>query len=76
MPGDCSVFFVEKITENDEEEENSWDNLIKSVVRQYHWQPRIISSLYADNQDYMGLIYWYEDALDIAREMKIKSKKK
>ena len=44
--------------------------MIKSVARQYHWPPDKIESLYVDDTDFFGLEYWYNDALEIEKEIR------
>ena len=46
--------------------------MIKSVVRTFHWTPDTIKKLYHDNIDYQGLIYWYNDAAEVAEKIKPK----
>lgn len=46
------------------------DSAIKSVVRVYKFRPKDISSLFFDDEDYLGLIYWYEDAKEYVKEIK------
>jgi hypothetical protein len=38
--------------------------MVKSVVRTYHWPPDVIGGLFIDNEDYRGLLYWYNDVID------------
>lgn len=49
--------------------------MIKSVVRQYHWTPDYVDTLYVDAIDYHGLVYWYNDCKEIEKEIE-KSKPK
>jgi hypothetical protein len=42
------------------------------VVRQYGWSPHEIGRLMLDDADYLGLLYWYKDALEIEKAMKKK----
>lgn len=48
--------------------------MIKSVVREHHWQPDVIESLYLDDMDFLGLIYWYNDVIEHKRQVKEESK--
>lgn len=37
--------------------------MIKSVARNYPWaSPQVISEMFVDSKDFMGLEYWYKDA--------------
>ena len=49
--------------------------MIKSVVRQYRWTPEIINNLYVDAIDHEGLIFWYNDCVEIDMELQ-KTKEK
>lgn len=44
--------------------------MIKTIVREHHWTPEHISSLFHDGIDYFGLIYWYNDVVDTVKELK------
>jgi hypothetical protein len=46
--------------------------MIKTVVREHHWQPNEIGKLKLDNEDYLGLEYWYNDVMKVISEMKAK----
>jgi hypothetical protein len=46
--------------------------MIKSIVREHHWSPEMISSLFHDGIDYFGLEYWYNDVKEVVQEMKKK----
>ena len=36
--------------------------MIKSVARNFKWaSPFVINDLYCDDEDYLGLDYWYKD---------------
>jgi hypothetical protein len=48
--------------------------MIRSVVREHHWTPSTVRSLYLDNRDIDGLVYWYEDVKAVVAEMKPKDK--
>ncbi len=43
--------------------------MIKTVVREHHWPPHIIKELYLDNEDYQGLEYWYEDVIEVSKDL-------
>jgi len=53
----------------------SLDNMVKSIVREHKWTPSVINSLYVDEIDYQGLIYWYKDVLVVVKELKGNQKK-
>ncbi len=46
--------------------------MIKSVVREHHWPPHVIESLYHDGIDFFGLKYWYDDIIEVDKELKSK----
>jgi hypothetical protein len=46
--------------------------MIVTVVRQYSWTPTEIGRLYLDDEDYLGLEFWYNDVIKINSEMKKK----
>jgi len=48
--------------------------MIKSIVREFNWEPKTIGSLFIDNIDYLGLEFWYEDVLQTSKELEAKSK--
>lgn len=50
--------------------------MIKSVVREHHWSPEVISSLYLDGVDYFGLEWWYNDSKEVEESLKSKKPKK
>lgn len=39
--------------------------MVKSVVRQFNWQPYVIETLFLDDVDYNGLVYWYNDVIEL-----------
>jgi len=39
--------------------------VIKSIVNEYHWSPKIIDNLYCDDIDHNGLIFWYENLKEL-----------
>lgn len=49
--------------------------MIVSVVREHHWTPQKIESLYLDDADFFGLKFWYNDVREVNRELKVKKKK-
>jgi hypothetical protein len=48
---------------------NSLNNIIKTVVRYHHWTPKTIESLYLDDADFFGLLYWYDDVMEVIKEI-------
>jgi len=46
--------------------------MIKSVVREYHFSPATVGDFYLDDQDYEGLEFWYNDVIEIQRQLKEK----
>jgi len=50
----------------------SLDNVIISVARAFSWSPKTLMSMYVDDFDYNGLIFWYNDV----KEQNDKFKKK
>jgi len=60
---DCNFFLLDL---------ESIDNVIKTVVREHHWRPSEIESLYLDGTDFFGLLYWYEDISEVNNELKTK----
>lgn len=49
--------------------------MVKSIVREHHWPPDIISGLFFDAEDYQGLVYWYEDVREVDASLKEKKPK-
>jgi hypothetical protein len=43
--------------------------MIVSVVREHHWKPAEISGLFLDDEDHLGLIYWYNDVKECSKEV-------
>lgn len=46
--------------------------MIKSVVREHHWAPSVVGALYFDNEDYLGLEYWYNDVTETVKALEKK----
>jgi len=44
----------------------SLDNIIKSVNREHHYTPAIIDAFFLDRIDWHGLIWHYEDIVQMA----------
>ena len=47
----------------------SLENIIKSVVWEFHWTPFYIDELFIDDIDHHGLIYWYDFVLEREKEI-------
>jgi hypothetical protein len=52
LPGYCNFFSVD---------EESLNNMIKTVIREHHWSPGKIENLYLDDADFFSLIWNYND---------------
>lgn len=50
----------------------SLENIIKTVVREHHFSPVEIDAFFLDEQDYHGLTYWYNDCKEMNEELKPK----
>jgi hypothetical protein len=48
--------------------------MIKTVVREHHWCPDQIGKLKLDDEDYLGLEFWYNDVITVINELKPKTK--
>ncbi len=46
--------------------------MIISVVREYKWPPRLVGGLFIDREDYLGLMFWYDDIVDVTKQLKTK----
>jgi hypothetical protein len=46
--------------------------MIKTVVREYKWLPKQIGSLFIDAQDYLGIEFWYNDSVEVHKELEPK----
>ncbi len=44
--------------------------MITSVVREHHWLPAQVGSLFLDADDHYGLEYWYNDLVEVNEELK------
>jgi hypothetical protein len=45
------------------------------IVREQHWAPEQVGALYFDGQDYQGLLFWYNDVIEVQRQIKAATKK-
>jgi hypothetical protein len=43
---------------------------VRSIARTYYWNPFVIGKLFLDDIDKFGLFYWYNDAKEMAKEIK------
>jgi hypothetical protein len=43
--------------------------MIKTVARYHHWSPEILFGLYLDDADLFGLEYWYNDTIEVIKEL-------
>ena len=57
-------------------DEESLNNIIKSIIREHHFPPQVIDALFVDDQDYHGLEWWYNDVRQAGEEFEAKLKKK
>jgi hypothetical protein len=48
--------------------------MIKSVVREHNWSPDIVGDLFFDSIDYKGLEFWYNDVVQVSKELSVKKK--
>ena len=55
-------------------DEESINNMIWSVVREHHWPPEVIDGLYLDSADHFGLEFWYDDLIEVHKELKQKNR--
>jgi len=46
--------------------------VIKSIVDYHHWSPNVIDEMYADDLDFKGLSYWYDEIVRINKMNKPK----
>lgn len=51
-------------------DETSYNNVVKTITREHHWHPDIISGLFHDGIDRFGLLWWYNDILEANKELK------
>jgi hypothetical protein len=50
--------------------------MMKSCVREFGWEPRILGSLYFDEEDHEGLYFWYNDIDEVHKDLKRKESEK
>jgi hypothetical protein len=46
--------------------------MIKSIVDYHHWSPKVIEKMFADDLDFKGLGYWYDEIVRINKMNKQK----
>ena len=46
--------------------------MIKTVVREHHWTPDVINSMYTDDRDHQGIRFWYNDIVEVIEQLKPK----
>jgi hypothetical protein len=73
-----SLFFFWVTNPGDEEAaevaSKNFDAIIKTVVRENKWAPDIIGALFVDEIDFHGLEYWYNDSVEMDKELKNKNR--
>jgi hypothetical protein len=47
---------------------------VQSLIRAHHWPPSVIDALFLDAQDFKGLIYQYNDLVEVYNEQKKQQK--
>lgn len=47
--------------------------MMASVAREFKWSPDILGDLFFDAEDYQGLEYWYNDIVEMHKQLKGKS---
>ena len=68
MSSDCPFFCV------DHKEEAvliSWEivlQVLSVIVRGHHWPPFVFNEMYIDEVDANGIIFWYKDIEDEAKQ--------
>tara|TARA_R110002167_G_scaffold110087_4_gene280347 strand:+ start:10850 stop:10987 length:138 start_codon:yes stop_codon:yes gene_type:complete len=43
---------------------------VKTVVREFKWEPSVIDDMFIDDADYKGIKYWYDDIIDVHKQLK------
>lgn len=46
-----------------------------SLAREHHWSPGILGDLFFDEEDYLGLRFWYNDLEEVNRQLKAAASK-
>lgn len=47
----------------------SLNNIIKTLCREFHWEPKTIGSFFIDNMDHFGIWFWYNDVEETTSEI-------
>jgi len=50
--------------------------MVKTIIREYNWTPEIIDKMYLDDWDYHGIIWHYNDIVEVNKEIQKSIKKK
>lgn len=50
----------------------SVENIIKTVVREHHFSPLEIDAFFLDEKDHWGIEFWYNDIKKVNDELKTK----
>ncbi len=48
--------------------------MVRSVAREFHWPPDKIGGFFIDDIDYLGLEFWYNDCVEMSKEIETKKK--
>lgn len=48
------------------------DAFVLSIIRRYRWTPQYLETLYFDDMDYKGIVYWYNDIAEEIKDLKKK----
>lgn len=48
--------------------------MVKSIVREHHWTPTEINAMFIDSIDFEGIEFWYNDGLEVSKELNKKKK--
>jgi hypothetical protein len=47
--------------------------MMKTLVRDNNWTPQTLDELFLDDLDHHGLVFWYDDSVHVAKEIKKQS---
>lgn len=39
------------------------------MVREFKWPPNVIGGLFIDDEDYRGIMFWYNDLAEVIEEV-------
>jgi len=48
--------------------------VITTVVDKYHWPPEVIGGLFIDDEDYEGILFWYNLIEEERKQLTAKTK--